>query len=150
MRALSDAKQMLVTGAVDRVELGQIIGRELEIAGWSAEQRAALTGPEVQLDEEGAQSISLALHEFVTNSIKYGALSGVGNLAIGWRRDGGEIELRWVESGLAAPPAIESESFGTQFIRTLIERQLKGGWQRTAGDDSLTIIIRWPDDVAAS
>lgn len=150
MRALSDAKQMLVTGAVDHVELGRIIDRELEIAGWSPERRAALTGPEVQLDEEGAQSISLALHEFVTNSIKYGALSGTGDLAIGWRRDAGDVELRWVESHLAATPNIDTESFGTQFIRTLIERQLKGSWQRTAGDDSLTIIIRWPDNAPAS
>lgn len=149
MRALSDAKQMLVTGAVDRVELGRIIDRELEIAGWSVQQRAALTGPEVHLDEESAQSISLALHEFVTNSIKYGALSGEGDLAIDWHRDQGDIELRWVESGLAAPPAIESESFGTQFIRSLIERQLKGSWRRTAGDDSLTIVICWPDNDAA-
>ena len=47
---------------------------------------AAVTGPNVRLDDEGAQALSLAIHEFVTNSIKYGALSGKGDLAVGWRR----------------------------------------------------------------
>ncbi|MBB6427980.1 CHASE domain-containing protein [Sphingopyxis sp. JAI128] len=146
MRALSDAKQMLVTGAVDSVELGRIVRRELELAGVSDARMAAATGPEVRLDDEGAQAISLAIHEFVTNSIKYGALSGRGELEIEWHRDGGDIELNWIESDLAETPRIESESFGTQFIRTLIERQLKGSWVRTAVDKRLAIVIRWPDD----
>ncbi|WP_432769213.1 MAG: histidine kinase [Sphingopyxis sp.] len=147
MRALSDAKQMLVTGAVDSVDLGRIVRRELGIAGWSEERQAAVTGPDVRLDDEGAQALSLALHEFATNSIKYGALSGRGALAVGWRRDGGEIELSWVESGLAETPALESDGFGTHFIRSLIERQLKGSWDRVAADHRLAITIRWPDRV---
>ena len=146
MRDLSDEKQMLVSGAVGSVELGCIVRRELELAGVSAERLAAIAGPEVQLDDEAAQALSLAVHEFVTNSIKYGALAGHGHLAVGWHRDGGEIELDWTESGLAETPHIESESFGTQFIRTLIERQLKGSWSRSAVDNSLSIVIRWPDD----
>ncbi|OHD06147.1 CHASE domain-containing protein [Sphingopyxis sp. RIFCSPHIGHO2_12_FULL_65_19] len=146
MRALSDAKQMLVTGAVDSVELGRIVQRELEIAGRSPDQLAAITGPVVQLDDEGAQALSLAVHEFVTNSIKYGALAGEGDLVVGWRRIDKDVELRWVESNLRETPHIDSESFGTQFIRTLIERQLKGSWSRTAVDNSLAIVIRWPDN----
>ena len=145
MRALSDAKQMLVTGAVDSVELGQIVRRELELAGRSSDQLAAVTGPEVRLDDEGAQALSLAIHEFVTNSIKYGALAGRGDLAVDWHRDGSDVEFRWVESDLTETPQIDSESFGTHFIRSLIERQLKGSWQRSAADHCLSITIRWPD-----
>jgi CHASE1-domain containing sensor protein len=146
MRALSDAKQMLVTGAVDSVELGRIVHRELVLAGRSPAELAAITGPDVRLDDEGAQALSLAVHEFVTNSIKYGALAGSGNLAVDWRRVDGEIELNWIESELPETPHIDTESFGTQFIRTLIERQLKGSWQRSAVDNRLTIVIRWPDN----
>lgn len=150
MRALSDAKQMLVTGAVDTVELGRIVHRELEIAGWSGERLAALDSPVVCLDDESAQAITLAVHELVTNSIKYGALSGRGgDLAVGWCIEVGQVEFRWTETGLAAPPQIDTESFGTQFIRSLIERQLKGSWDRTAVDNSLTILIRWPYDGSA-
>jgi CHASE1-domain containing sensor protein/two-component sensor histidine kinase len=150
MRALSDAKQMLVTGAVDSVELGRIVHRELELAGRSPDQLAAISGPEVRLDDEGAQALSLAIHEFVTNSIKYGALAGQGDLSVGWEREGDDILFNWTESNLAATPQIESESFGTQFIRTLIERQLKGSWDRRAADHALAITIRWPDRIAAA
>ena len=146
MRALSDAKQMLVTGAVDSVELGRIVHRELQLAGLPDDRLATFTGPEVRLGDEGAQALSLAIHEFVTNSIKYGALSGAGDLAIAWHRIDDDIELSWIESGLAQTPQIDTESFGTRFIRSLIERQLKGSWNRTAVDNSLTIVIRWPDD----
>lgn len=149
LRALSDAKQMLVAGAVDSVDLGRIIHRELELAGCSAGQLAAVTGPDVRLDGEAAQTLSLAIHEFVTNSVKYGALAGKAALAIGWRRIGDDIELSWTESGLPETPHVENESFGTQFIRILIERQLKGSWNRHAADNQLSITIRWPDrDVA--
>ncbi|KTE28456.1 CHASE domain-containing protein [Sphingopyxis sp. HXXIV] len=147
MRALSDAKQMLVTGAVDIFDLGKIVRRELDLAGRGSDD---ITGPDVRLDDEAAQALSLALHEFVTNSIKYGALAGKGELAVGWRRVEGDIELSWIESNLPETPRIDGESFGTQFIRTLIERQLKGSWSRAATDHGLAITIRWPDrDVGA-
>lgn len=144
LRALSDAKQMLVTGAVETVDLGAIIRRELGLAGWPADRLAALAGPDVRLGDEAAQALALAIHELVTNSIKYGALAGRGELAVGWRRDGEEVTLDWTESGLPETPHVDTESFGTQFIRSLIERQLKGSWDRRAADHSLAVTIRWP------
>src|SRR3546814_17995241 len=102
MRALSDAKQMLVTGTVDSADLGRIVRRELEIAGWPEERVAAASGPDTRLDDESAQAIALAAHELVTNSVNYGALAGKGDLAVGWRHDAGDIELRW--GGRNLPP----------------------------------------------
>ncbi len=145
LRALSDAKQMLVTGAVDTVDLGRIVHRELDIAGWPADRLAGLTGPDVELADDGAQAIALAVHELATNSIKYGALSGGGDLAVGWRRDDGHIVLSWTESDLPETPQLDNESFGSHFVRSLIERQLQGSWDRRAADRRLTVVIRWPD-----
>ena len=150
LRALSDAKQMIVTGAVDTVDLGRIIHRELGLAGWSPDQLAKISGPDIHLDENGAQALALAVHELVTNSIKYGALAGDGDLTLDWRRDDGDVVLSWVESGLPETPRIDDESFGTHFIRTLIERQLKGSWSRNAANHSLSITIRWADHGGAS
>ncbi|WP_033073654.1 CHASE domain-containing protein [Sphingopyxis sp. MWB1] len=149
LRALSDAKQMLVSGVVDRVELGAIVHRELELAGVSADQLAAVDGPAVRLDDDGAQAIALAIHELVTNSIKYGALAGKGQLAIDWRREGEEVLFNWTESDLPHTPDCSRESFGTQFIRSLIERQLKGEWQRSAVDHCLRVVIRWREQAPA-
>ena len=55
------------------------------------------------------------------------------------------IELIWIESELAETPVVEKESFGTQFIRTLIERQLHGKWQRQIADRQLSVYIRWQE-----
>ena len=55
------------------------------------------------------------------------------------------MTLDWTESGLPDTPNVDQESFGTRFIRTLIERQLKGSWTRTATAGRLSIVIRWPD-----
>ena len=109
-----------------------------------AERLVGLADPEIHLGEDAAQAISLAVHELVTNSIKYGALAGRGDLRVSWRREGDEVQLDWIESELPDTPHIATESFGTQFIRTLIERQLKGSWTRQAGDRSLAVTIRWP------
>jgi two-component sensor histidine kinase/CHASE1-domain containing sensor protein len=144
LRALSNAKQLLVAGTVDTVELGAIVRRELQLAGWPDDKVDAITGPEIALDEETAQSIALAVHELATNSVKYGALSGKGDLHVEWARADGKITLNWIENGLKATPMFDQENFGSHFIRSLIERQLKGGWTRTAGDHSLTIHIHWP------
>lgn len=150
LRALSDTKQMMVQGAPSEMDLSKLIHSELELAGWPRELRTAIKGPTVILDEEGAQAISLVVHELVTNSVKYGALSGMGRLSIQWKRIGEMIELIWVESELAETPVIEKESFGTQFIRTLIERQLHGKWQRQVADHQLSVIIRWQESLPAS
>ncbi len=143
LQALSASKRMLVSGTVDMVDLGAIIRRELHVAGWPAERLTGLGDPEIHLEEDAAQAISLAVHELVTNSIKYGALAGRGDLRVSWRREGDEVELDWIESGLPDTPHIDTESFGTQFIRTLIERQLKGSWTRHASDHGLVVTVRW-------
>src|SRR3546814_6649521 len=103
---------MLVTGTVDSADLGRIVRRELEIAGWPEERVAAASGPDTRLDDESAQALALAAHELVTNSVKHGALAGKGDLAVGWRHDAGDIELRGVESTLPETPRFDKDSFG--------------------------------------
>src|SRR3546814_10667252 len=86
-----------------------------------------------------------SVHELVTNSVKYGALAGQGTLAIGWRRDAGDVALDWSESGLPETRQFDGESFGTRIIPALIERQIGGSWDRRARDPSLSIATRWHD-----
>jgi two-component sensor histidine kinase/CHASE1-domain containing sensor protein len=145
LRALSDTKQMMVHGAASEMDLQKLIHNELELAGYPRDMRSAISGPTVILDEEGAQAISLVVHELVTNSVKYGALSGTGRLSVQWKRAGHMIELIWLESDLSVTPVLEKESFGTQFIRTLIERQLHGKWLRESADHQLNVYIRWQE-----
>ena len=62
-------------------EIGKLIDEEL--APYSTGDQIALRGPEVQLQPATAQTLALALHELVTNSAKYGALSTLsGRLSV--------------------------------------------------------------------
>ena len=71
--------------------------------------------------------MALALHELVTNSAKYGALSALsGRLSVSWEDHAGLLEIIWVETG--GPPVEKpvSRGFGTRSVIASIESQLGG------------------------
>jgi two-component sensor histidine kinase len=81
----------------------------------------------VQLRPATAQTLALALHELVTNSAKYGALSSPsGRLAMNWQSEDGELRLTWDESGGPRVSAPASRGFGTRSVIASIESQLGG------------------------
>src|SRR3979490_343947 len=87
----------------------------------------ALSGSEVQLQPATAQTLALALHELVTNSAKYGALSTLSRrLSLSWDIQADHLMLAWEESGgpLVEKPA--SRGFGTRSVIASIESQLGG------------------------
>src|SRR3989440_10362739 len=98
-----------------------------EFAPYSDGRQVALSGPEIQLQPATAQTLALALHELVTNSAKYGALSTqAGHLSIEWGSETGLLRLAWEETG--GPPVQEptSRGFGTRSVIASIESQLGG------------------------
>jgi two-component sensor histidine kinase len=106
-------------------EIGKLIDEEL--APYSRGGQIRLAGAEVQLQPATAQTLALALHELVTNSAKYGALSVLsGQLSITWDVDGDMLALSWEETGgpLVRPPT--SRGFGTRSLMTSVESQLGG------------------------
>jgi two-component sensor histidine kinase len=69
----------------------------------------------------------MALHELVTNSAKYGALSTLsGRLTIKWEVEGEILQMLWEERNgpLVEKPA--SRGFGTRSVIASIESQLGG------------------------
>jgi two-component sensor histidine kinase len=98
-----------------------------ELAPYSIADQIALCGSEVQLQPATAQTLALALHELVTNSAKYGALSTLaGHLSIKWETQGGLLLLTWEETG--GPPVQKpaARGFGTTSVIASIESQLGG------------------------
>ncbi len=100
---------------------------EEEIAPYSTGEQIEYFGTELQLQPATAQSLALALHELVTNSAKYGALSTLaGRLRIKWDVRGDALQLSWEERG--GPPVEKpvSRGFGTRSVIASIETQLGG------------------------
>jgi two-component sensor histidine kinase len=82
---------------------------------------------EVHLQPATAQTLALALHELVTNSAKYGALSSLsGQLSIDWKVDGDILALTWKERGGPEVREPTSRGFGTRSLMASVESQLGG------------------------
>jgi two-component sensor histidine kinase len=83
-------------------------------------------------------SLALLLHEFATNSVKYGALSATaGQVQIHCAARSGTAVITWMERG--GPPVISpigNTGFGDLLVRATVTGQLGGDisrdWSRRA------------------
>ncbi|WP_338664966.1 PAS domain-containing protein [Pararoseomonas sp. SCSIO 73927] len=110
--------------------------------------QAELEGPAVTLRPDAVQPLSMVLHELVTNSRKYGALSREGGMVgLRWWAEpaGGERDLliRWTERGgppVEAPPA--RKGFGSRLIEISVRHQLRGTFAQEWPRSGLIATIR--------
>jgi PAS domain S-box-containing protein len=125
INALARVHTVLSLSSWQGAEIRRLVDEEL--APYSVGSRITLSGPEVQLRPATAQTLALALHELVTNSAKYGALSSQsGRLAVNWQDATGVLELIWEEKGGPPVQAPVSRGFGTRSVIASIESQLGG------------------------
>jgi len=123
--ALARVHTVLSLSSWQGAEIGKLIDEEL--APYSMGDQIALRGAEVQLQPATAQTVALALHELVTNSAKYGALSALtGRLSVKWELESGLLELVWMETGGPVVEKPVSRGFGTRSVIASIESQLGG------------------------
>lgn len=102
--------------------------------------RLEITGPDVPVSGSAVTSVALFLHEFTTNSAKYGALADPkGRIRVECSATGDEFFMRWQESGLPAPSTLTSEEgFGSILARATIG-SLGGVFMREADGEGLCI-----------
>jgi PAS domain S-box-containing protein len=123
--ALARVHTVLSLSSWQGAEIGKLIDEEL--APYSTGEQIELRGAEVQLQPAIAQTVALALHELVTNSAKYGALSTLtGRLSVSWDLQSGLLGIVWTETGGPAVEIPESRGFGTRSVIASIESQLGG------------------------
>ncbi|WP_114647867.1 HWE histidine kinase domain-containing protein [Zhengella mangrovi] len=112
------------------------------------EPRASLQGPPVILDPALAQPVAMAIHELVTNALKYGALATPdGSLSVSWTlRDNTVLDIDWTETSTAprATAASGGSGFGTKLLQMTIESQLRGKLTRRLDDQGFHCRIEIP------
>ncbi|WP_083219461.1 HWE histidine kinase domain-containing protein [Bradyrhizobium icense] len=125
INALARVHTVLSLSSWQGAEIRKLIDEEL--APYSTGDQIDLTGPEIHLEPATAQTVALALHELVTNSAKYGALSALsGRLSVSWEDQAGLLEIIWVEIGGPRVEKPVSRGFGTRSVIASIESQLGG------------------------
>jgi PAS domain S-box-containing protein len=123
--ALARVHTILSLSSWQGAEITRLVDEEL--APYQVNDQIAVGGSNVQLQPATAQTLAMALHELVTNSAKYGALSTrTGRLGIHWKIEADVLGLLWEER--EGPPVVEpvSRGFGTRSVIASIESQLGG------------------------
>ena len=124
VQAIAKAHSMLTQSGQGEVSLRAIL--ETELAPYDrGDGNVVVGGPDVALTPRAGLALAMAVHELVSNAVKYGALStGSGTLSIQSEvelsEDGTTLTLGWAESGGPAVSTPTRRGFGT----TLIERSL--------------------------
>ena len=125
LQALATSHDLLVQEGWHGAQLHQLIRSQLAQHLDGRAERVTVDGPAVALRPEAAQSLGLALHELVSNALRYGALSDArGRVSVTWRlrepSEGGGLEILWAEQG--GPPVTSPQRSGLG--RLVIERNL--------------------------
>ena len=123
--ALARVHTILSLSSWQGAELGRLVAEEL--APYSPAGQVRFAGPVVQLQPATAQSLALALHELVTNSAKYGALSVLtGQLSVTWDLENDLLDIHWIETGGPRVSEPTTRGFGTRSLMASVENQLGG------------------------
>jgi two-component sensor histidine kinase len=125
INALARVHTILSLSSWQGAEIGKLVDEEL--APYSTGDQIVLYGSAIQLEPATAQTLALALHELVTNSAKYGALSTLsGRLTIKWETNADVLQMVWEERDGPLVEKPVSRGFGTRTVIASIESQLGG------------------------
>jgi two-component system, chemotaxis family, sensor kinase Cph1 len=126
IRAMASAHELLAETRWHGLSLATLLAEE--VAPFAAGGRVTISGESVILSPRAALPLALVVHELVTNSAKYGALSVAdGQIAIVWDRDKeNNAVLHWRESG--GPPVSPPirRGFGSLLIGRSLKQEIGG------------------------
>ena len=130
IQSMANAHSLLSQSRWSGVNLADLVHNQL--APYATSANTTISGLDVTLAPAATQAVAMALHELVTNAVKYGALSNPnGHVLVNWDRQHGEdtaarVRIEWRETG--GPPVASPSKlgYGTSLIRELIPHELGG------------------------
>ncbi len=131
LKALGQAHTVLTQSSWTSAPMAAIIEGAL-LPHSMAPGESCAQGPPVNLSPRQALSLSMAIHELATNSMKYGALSAAGGqVTVRWKLEPLDssdkcLRLSWTESGGPPVSPPQRRGFGTQLIELVLAEDFGG------------------------
>lgn len=149
LNAFGRSQAHLTRDPMGGVDLEYLVADELTACATRESARVKIGGPKVGLRYKAAETLTLAIHELATNSLKYGALAGSGGVTVDWSvdrsTDPAMLVLMWRETGIAAPLARPvRDGFGTELLLRTLPYELDATVTLEIAADSVTCMIRAP------
>jgi two-component sensor histidine kinase/PAS domain-containing protein len=148
--ALARTQDLIVRSPAGRIDLREVVERELEAFGAAKGRDYAVDGPAVPLTPSHTQALALTVHELTTNAAKYGALlvGGDAVIEIVWRvvaRDAGDrLTFDWRERGVRIDDCEPAPGFGTRVIRESLPHMLGGTVDLVFHPDGVACRLEFP------
>jgi PAS domain S-box-containing protein len=124
IQALATCHNLLTRSSWEGAQLRDILDSTFAPhRGLQAAQRISLSGQDTLLSSRDALSVTLALHELVTNAVKHGAFANNdGRIVLAWKVEPSsdmKLHLAWSEEGgpPVAPPL--HKGFGSRLLNSL-------------------------------
>ena len=146
IHALARAHDQITQENWNPAGVRELIGTEAEAYLNATEGRLAIVGPDAMLLPTAFTTVSLVIHEMMTNAMKYGALSDQsGQVRIQLEElPNGALDIHWSEEGgpPVAPPS--RRGFGTTITERSIPFELKGEADVRFGTEGVRARFRIP------
>lgn len=131
--AFSRAQNLLRDEVDEHITLRQVLAVVLQPPTIEKDlaARVVLEGEDVRLATNAALTTAMALHELAVNAVRHGALSGdAGMVRITWSvrtpPRGGQLSLRWEETGGPRMKPLYDKGFGMRLIEGGVQHGLGG------------------------
>ncbi len=148
LQALARGHEMLTLNSWEGAGLPELVEALLGPYALPPDMRVTFGGPPVELNAKQVLSLSMILHELITNSTKYGALSSAeGRIAVAWSWSvadrPGMLRVTWQETGLKSvvPPA--KAGFGLSMIGLSAKHELGGSSSLEWQDEGLLFTLEF-------
>lgn len=131
LQGMARSHDLLVGNNWTGASIDDLVDAQLAMADGADKAAIVWCGPNVKLSPEATQSLGMALHELVTNALKYGALAtSAGRLQVSWEiRDtasGKRLTFAWRESTPAPVQPPSRSGFGRTVLERVVPRSFSG------------------------
>ncbi len=155
LMAISRVHDQLTQGNREGMTLHRIVNGAFFGVFASYSDRYDFQGADVEIAPQASMVLSLVLHELMTNSIKYGAMSvPSGRLAIrsSATEESGErvLVLEWSETGCCGVTAPVHHGFGAFMLERGVKHGLGGTSTMTYCPEGLLCVLRIPVGAATA